>query len=129
MRSILTILSALLLATHGFAFMINNGASTAMRSTSLSMAEEAKKTGTVKWFNSLKGYGFIVPDDGGTDLFVHQTEIQAQGFRSLADGEAVEFVPQTESNGRVKATKVTGPGGASVQGAPFRPENDYNDGY
>jgi cold shock CspA family protein len=78
-------------------------------------------------FNSLKGYGFIVPDDGTTDIFVHQTEIQTQGFRSLADGENVEYVPQNESNGRVKATKVTGPAGAQVQGAPFRPEsNDYD---
>jgi cold shock CspA family protein len=75
-------------------------------------------------FNSLKGYGFIVPDDGSTDIFVHQSEIQSKGFRSLADGESVEFVPQNEPNGRVKATKVTGPGGSQVQGAPFRPRSD-----
>lgn len=72
----------------------------------------------------MKGYGFIVPDDGGADIFVHQTEIQTQGFRSLADGEAVEFVAAKEGNGKMKATKVTGPGGAQVQGAPFRPQND-----
>ncbi len=75
----------------------------------------------------MKGYGFIVPDDGSTDIFVHQSEIQSKGFRSLADGEAVEFIPQNEPNGRVKATKVTGPGGSQVQGAPFRPQPD--DGY
>jgi cold shock CspA family protein len=77
----------------------------------------------------LKGYGFIVPDDGSTDVFVHQSEIQTQGFRSLADGESVEFVPaKDEKNGKIKATRVTGPGGAQVQGAPFRPQED-DDGY
>jgi CspA family cold shock protein len=46
--------------------------------------------GTVKWFNAKKGYGFITVDDG-TDVFVHHSEIQGSGFRSLEDGDAVEF--------------------------------------
>ena len=47
--------------------------------------------GTVKWFNSEKGYGFITPDDGSKDLFVHHSAIQGGGFRTLAEGEPVEF--------------------------------------
>ena len=47
--------------------------------------------GTVKWFNESKGYGFITPDDGGKDLFCHQSEIHMEGFRTLAEGQAVEF--------------------------------------
>ena len=47
--------------------------------------------GKVKWFNDSKGYGFITPDDGGKDVFVHHTAIQAQGFRSLAEGDAVRW--------------------------------------
>jgi cold shock CspA family protein len=73
----------------------------------------------------MKGFGFILPDDGTPDVFVHQTEIKTEGFRSLADGEPVEFVPAVDTNGRTKATEVTGPGGSSVQGAPFRPSEDY----
>jgi cold shock CspA family protein len=73
----------------------------------------------------MKGFGFILPDDGTPDVFVHQTEIQTEGYRSLADGEPVEFLPQLDNNGRTKATQVTGPGGSAVQGAPFRPQNDY----
>mmetsp|Transcript_431 Transcript_431/g.642 ORF Transcript_431/g.642 Transcript_431/m.642 type:complete len:121 (+) Transcript_431:82-444(+) len=84
------------------------------------------KTGTVKWFNTMKGFGFIVPDDDGPDVFVHQTEIKSEGFRSLADGEAVEYVPQVDDSGRTKATRVTGPDGANVQGAPFRPDSDFD---
>ena len=47
--------------------------------------------GTVKWFNSSKGFGFISPDDGGDDLFVHQSEIKANGYASLDEGQKVEF--------------------------------------
>ena len=47
--------------------------------------------GTVKWFNDAKGFGFITPEGGGKDLFAHHTEIQGSGFKSLKEGQAVEF--------------------------------------
>jgi CspA family cold shock protein len=48
-------------------------------------------TGTVKWFNERKGYGFIVPDDGGDDLFVHHSEIQSEGETPLVQGQKVKY--------------------------------------
>ena len=48
-------------------------------------------TGIVKWFNDSKGFGFITPDGGGADLFAHCSEIQASGFKSLQEGQRVEF--------------------------------------
>jgi len=48
-------------------------------------------TGTVKWFNESKGFGFIAPDGGGKDVFCHQSAIKSPGVRSLADGQKVEF--------------------------------------
>ena len=50
-----------------------------------------RTTGTVKWFNDAKGFGFITRDDGEKDVFVHQSAIQSQGFRTLREGERVEF--------------------------------------
>ena len=48
-------------------------------------------TGTVKWFDGKKGFGFIVPDDGGNELFVHHSDIEMDGFKDLNDGQSVEF--------------------------------------
>ena len=50
-----------------------------------------RNIGTVKWFNDAKGFGFITPEGGARDCFVHHTAIQMQGFKSLAEGERVEF--------------------------------------
>jgi CspA family cold shock protein len=48
-------------------------------------------TGTVKWFNDAKGFGFITPDDGGKDLFAHHSSIQMDGYKSLKEGQKVSF--------------------------------------
>ncbi len=63
-------------------------------------------TGTVKWFNEAKGYGFITPDDGGADVFVHFSAIQGSGFRTLAEGQAVSFVVEQGPKGP-QASQVT----------------------
>ena len=62
-------------------------------------------SGTVKWFNDEKGYGFITPDDGVKDLFVHHSNIEGEGFKSLSEGQKVTF---EESEGRKgpEATRV-----------------------
>jgi CspA family cold shock protein len=56
-------------------------------------------TGTVKWFNNDKGFGFITPDDSGKDLFVHHTAITGSGFKTLEDGARVEFEAQQGPKG------------------------------
>jgi CspA family cold shock protein len=63
-------------------------------------------TGTVKWFNEAKGFGFITPSDGGKDVFVHFSEIQAEGFKVLAEGQSVEFNVENGPKGP-QATRVT----------------------
>ncbi len=61
--------------------------------------------GTVKWFNDDKGFGFIEPEDGGRDVFAHHTEILSEGFRSLAEGDRVEFEVESGDKGP-KAVKI-----------------------
>ncbi|CAN1492464.1 CspC Cold shock proteins [Burkholderiaceae bacterium] len=56
-------------------------------------------TGTVKWFNESKGFGFITPEDGGKDLFAHFSAIQNQGFKTLAEGQRVSFEVTTGPKG------------------------------
>jgi len=57
------------------------------------------KTGTVKWFNASKGYGFISPSDGEKDLFVHMSEIQMEGFKTLNEGQSVDYNEGTSKKG------------------------------
>ena len=65
----------------------------------------ATQTGTVKWFNDGKGFGFIAPDNGGQDLFAHFSEIQADGFKTLAENQRVEF-EVTEGKKGLQASKI-----------------------
>lgn len=55
------------------------------------LKDRTMATGTVKWFNDAKGYGFITPDDGGEDLFAHFSAIQMNGFKTLKEGQKVQF--------------------------------------
>jgi len=90
---------------------------------------EPAPSGKCKWFDVQKGFGFIDVENQEQDLFVHQTDIKAQGFRSLAEGESLEFkVSRDAKTGKLKAIEVTGPGGDFVQGAPREPYYD-DDGY
>ena len=59
-------------------------------------------TGTVKWFNPEKGFGFIVPDEGGSDVFVHITAVEQAGFKTLEEGQKLEFELQ-ENRGKQAA--------------------------
>ena len=64
------------------------------------MSEASRVTGVVKWFSSVKGYGFVTPDDEGQDdVFVHYSGIVGEGYRSLSEGEAVEFTIEQTPKG------------------------------
>ena len=62
--------------------------------------------GTVKWFNADKGYGFIAPDNGGADVFVHITAVQNAGLDGLSEDQKVTFEVETGNNGRESATDL-----------------------
>jgi CspA family cold shock protein len=84
-------------------------------------------TGTVKWFNALKGYGFIVPDSGGADVFVHVTAVQRSGLRLLEKGQRIAFqVSPRGQAGKEQATdispQVAGRTGAARSGSADRPD-------
>ncbi len=63
-------------------------------------------TGTVKWFNSTKGFGFIQPDAGGDDVFVHISAVQQAGLQGLEDNQKVSYEMETGQNGKDKASDI-----------------------
>ncbi len=64
-------------------------------------------TGTVKWFNATKGFGFIQPDDGGKDVFVHISAVERSGMRGLVEGQKIEFEVETDRrSGKVAAADL-----------------------
>ncbi|MCC7280968.1 MAG: cold-shock protein [Acetobacteraceae bacterium] len=64
-------------------------------------------TGTVKWFNPTKGYGFVAPEEGGKDIFVHISAVQKAGLRTLAQGEKINFDVEAQKDGRAAAVNLT----------------------
>ncbi len=64
-------------------------------------------TGTVKWFNPAKGFGFIEPDDGSNDAFVHISAVEAAGLSTLAEGQKVSYELQAGQNGKSSAEKLS----------------------
>jgi len=64
-----------------------------------------RTTGTVKWFNDAKGFGFITPEGGGEDLFAHFKEIQGTGFKTLKEGQRVQYIAQRGQKG-MQATQI-----------------------
>ncbi len=63
-------------------------------------------TGKVKWFNEQKGWGFIIPDEGGDDVFVHYSAIEAEGYKTLKEGQAVSYELTPGKNGQMQAKNV-----------------------
>jgi cold shock CspA family protein len=116
------IVASSLAAACGFSIAPMRPVVTARAAVSMEIVVgDATLTGECKWFNREKGFGFISVDGEEQDVFVHQSEIYAEGFRSLADGEKLEFKVEADPKNPAKcrAAKVTGPGGVLVQGTPY----------
>jgi len=75
-------------------------------------------TGTVRWFNNVKGYGFLGRNDGGPDVFVHYSAIQSTGYKTLREGEPVTFDIATGNDGRLQAQNIASARNPSRDGAP-----------
>ncbi|KAK6621006.1 hypothetical protein RUM43_011309 [Polyplax serrata] len=98
-----------------------NGGSTVPEVATTGTTEfPVKKRGKCKWFNVTKGWGFITPDDGSPDVFVHQSVIKMTGFRSLGDDEVVEFMCKSSDKG-FEATHVSGIDDTECKGSTRRP--------
>ena len=103
------------------------------RSARVLDAKRLKSSGRVKFFDTNKGFGFITPDEGGEDLFVHYSHIYAKGFKSLAVDEEVEYdVELNPREGTRYCINVTGPNGEHVCGQPengrkIRQKNEFDD--
>ena len=69
----------------------------------ISILDTIMATGTVKWFNDAKGFGFITPDDGGEDLFAHFSEVKGEGFKTLQEGQKVSFEVKQGPKGKQAA--------------------------
>ncbi|XP_045027599.1 protein lin-28 homolog [Daphnia magna] len=90
-------------------------------STTATSSTALRRKGRCKWFNVSKGWGFVTPDDGSPDIFVHQSVIRMSGFRNLAEGEEVELETKDVVKGE-EATMVTGPGGSECCGSQRHPK-------
>jgi CspA family cold shock protein len=66
----------------------------------------AMSIGTVKWFNPTKGYGFVAPDEGGKDIFVHISAVQKAGMRTLTQGEKISFEIESQKDGKTAAVNL-----------------------
>jgi CspA family cold shock protein len=79
----------------------------APRREKYAMSDASASTGTVKWFNPTKGYGFIAPETGGKDIFVHISAVQKAGLRNLNEGQKVGFEVEQQQNGRAAAVNLS----------------------
>jgi CspA family cold shock protein len=76
------------------------------RATRDGKGDKTMPTGTVKWFNATKGYGFIGPESGGKDIFVHISAVQKAGMRTLNEGQKLAFEVEQQANGRAAAVDL-----------------------
>ena len=82
------------------------GALSESKTGATSLREGDMPTGTVKWFNMAKGYGFIQPDDGGPDVFVHMSAVLASGLPELREGQTLEFAIEPAKGGKTAAANL-----------------------
>ncbi len=95
------------LFTHGQAGMVRGGLRATARHTIEQEAPKIMPSGTVKWFNTTKGYGFIAPESGGSDVFVHISAVERSGLTGLADDQKVSFEMSEGRDGRQMATDLS----------------------